>query len=113
MRDADAAEVVLAEEGLQRDGRSKLAGADQRARDLVDAAMNLLDEMLRLEKVGDAVERVVVDENGAEQRLLGLQVQRRGAIGRIGGVERGGEPASKLFNGRHGDFVRFLFLRSC
>ena len=111
LRHADAAEVVLAQERLQRDRRSELAGADQRAGDLVDAAMNLLDEMLRLEKVGDPVEGVVVDEDGAEQRLFGFEVERRGAIGGFGGVGRGGEPARELFDGRHGFFERFVFLR--
>ena len=72
LRHGDAAEIVLAEKGLQRDRRRDLAGADQRAGDLVDAAVDFLDEMLRLEEVGDAVEGVVVDQDRAEQRLLGL-----------------------------------------
>ena len=41
--------------------------------------MDRLEEMLRLEEVGDPVERLVVDEDRAEQRLLGLDVVRRGA----------------------------------
>ncbi len=88
LRHADAAEVVLAEERLQRDRRRELAGADQRAGDLVDAAMDLLDEMLGLEKVGDAVEGVVVDQDRAEQRLFGFDVERRSAIGGFGSVGR-------------------------
>ena len=38
-----------------------------------------LEEMRRLEEVGDAVERLVVDQDRAEQRLLGLDVVRGGA----------------------------------
>ena len=46
LRHADAAEIVLAEKGLQRDRRRELARADHRSRDLEDAPMDLLDEML-------------------------------------------------------------------
>src|SRR5947209_17879255 len=36
--------------------------------------------MLRLQKIRDAVERIVVDDNGAEQRLLRLDIMRRDAV---------------------------------
>ena len=39
-----------------------------------------LEEMLRLEEIGDAVERLVVDQDGAEQRLLRLDIVRRRAV---------------------------------
>ena len=49
--------------------------------------------MLRLEEARDAVVRLVVDEDGTEQRLLGLEVVGRGAegqrVGAIGGSGRG------------------------
>ena len=83
LRHGDAAEIVLAEEGLERDRRRELAGADQRARDLEDAAMDFLDEMLAPQEVRDAVEGVVVDEDRAEQRLFGLEIVRRRAIGAL------------------------------
>ena len=35
--------------------------------------------MLRLEKIGDAIKRLVIDEDRAEQRLLGLDIVRRHA----------------------------------
>ncbi|EKS26867.1 MULTISPECIES: hypothetical protein [Nitrobacteraceae] len=38
--------------------------------------------MVRLQEIGNAVEGVVVDENGAEQRLLGLDVLRKLTISR-------------------------------
>ena len=78
----DPAEIVFAEERLQRDRRGEFSRADQRARDLVDAAMDFLDEMLGLQEVGDAVPGVVVDQDRAEQRLLGLDVGGGRAIGR-------------------------------
>src|SRR5262245_58021605 len=59
--------------------------------------MNGLKEMQRFEKIGDPVERFVVDQDGAQQRLLGLYVLRRVAVLRgrrfrqlaDGGIERG------------------------
>ena len=48
--------------------------------DLVDLLVDRLEEMRRLEEVGDAVERLVVDQDGAEQRLLRLDIVRSGAI---------------------------------
>ena len=62
-------------------GVGDLVGADQLARHLIDAPVHRLEEMDRLEEVGDAVEGLVVDEDGAEQRLLGLDVLRSGAVG--------------------------------
>src|SRR5580658_3887261 len=38
--------------------------------------MDGLEEMLRLEEVGDAVKRLVIDEDSAKQRLLGLDIVR-------------------------------------
>ncbi len=46
-------------------------------RDLENAAMHLLGEVLGLEEVRHAVERVIVDKHRAEQSLLGLDVVRR------------------------------------
>ena len=68
---------------LQRDRRRELVGADQAAGKLENALMDRLEEMLRLEEVGDAVERLVIDEDGAEQRLLGLDIVRRRAERRL------------------------------
>ena len=38
--------------------------------------------MVRLQEVGNAIEGIIVDENGAKQRLLGLDVLRKLPIGR-------------------------------
>ena len=62
---------------FKRHRRRQLVGADKSAGQLVNALMDRLEEMLRLEEVGDAVERLVIDEDGAEQRLFGLDIVRR------------------------------------
>ena len=95
--------IMFAEESLERDRRRELAGADQRAGDLENAAMNFLDEMLASEEVRNAVERVVVDEDRAEQRLLGLEVVRRRAIGALLRLRLA---LRELFDGRHGRSAR-------
>ena len=99
LRHGDAAKVMIAEERLERHRRRQLAGPDQRSRDLEYAAMNFLDEVLAPQEVRDAVERVIVDEDRAEQRLFGLEVVRRRAIGAI---LRLCLALGKLFDRRHG-----------
>ena len=42
--------------------------------------MDRLKEMSGLEKVGDAVERLVIHQNRSQQRLLRLDIVRGGAI---------------------------------
>ena len=62
-----AADIDIgADEGLQRDRRRHFAGADQVARKLVDFLMDRLEEMLRIEEIGDPVEGFVIDQNGAQ-----------------------------------------------
>ena len=85
LADGQAGDVdVGRQEGLERDRRRDLAAADQAARKLVDLLMDRLEEVLRLEEVRDAVERLVVDEDGAQQRLLRLDIVRRRAEQRRG-----------------------------
>src|SRR5262249_6593418 len=43
---------------------------------VVDLLVDRLEEMPRLEKIGDAIERLVVDQDGAQERLLRLDVVR-------------------------------------
>ena len=71
------------EKGLQGDGRCKLTRADKIARKLIDLLVYRLEKMHRLQEVGDPVERLVVDEDRAQKRLLSLDIVR----GRT--VERG------------------------
>src|ERR1700749_2744974 len=61
--------------------------------------MNLLDEVLAPEEVGDPVERVIVDEDRAEQRLLRFEIMRRRAIGAFLRLRLA---LRELFDGRHG-----------
>ena len=50
--------------------------------------MQRIVEVVRLQEAGDAVMRLVVDEDGAEQRLLGFQVV--GGRPEVWRLERGG-----------------------
>ena len=50
---------------------------------LVDLAVQRIEEMDRLEEIGDAVEGLVVDQDRAEQRLLHLDVMRDLAVKRL------------------------------
>ena len=70
---------VSRQEGLQRDRGREFSRADQAAGKLENALMDVLEEMLRLEKIGDAIERLVINEDRAQQRLLGLDIVRRHA----------------------------------
>src|SRR5947209_12111640 len=73
-------DILLGQEGLQRNRRRDFAGADQLRGNLVNALVQRLGKMLRVQKIRDAVERIVVDDNGAEQRLLRLDIMRRDAV---------------------------------
>ncbi len=77
---------VARQEGLDGDRGGDLVGADELAGDLEDRLVHRLEEVLRFEKIGNAVEGFVVDQDGAEQRLLRLNVLRCGAIGLVGRV---------------------------
>ena len=65
---------MVVEEGLERYRRRLLAGADQLRRRLVDLGVDRVEEMLRQQEGRDAVVGLVVDEDGTEQGLLGLDV---------------------------------------
>ncbi len=72
------------QERLQRHRRCELAGPDKGARDLEDLLMDRLEEVRRLEKVADPIERLVVDEDRPQERLLRLDVMRRRTVRRCG-----------------------------
>jgi hypothetical protein len=72
------------QEGLDRDRRRDLAVADQAAGEFEQLLVDRLEEMLRVEKIRNPVKCLVVDEDGAEQRLLDFDVVRRGAKARLG-----------------------------
>ena len=84
LRDRHVADLLVGrQEGLQRDRVGDLAHADELGGNLEDLAVQRLVEMQRFQEIGDAVEGVVVDEDGAEQRLLGLDVVGRLAVERL------------------------------
>ena len=70
------------EEGLERDRRRPLAAEDQLRGCLVEARVQSVVEMRGLQEARDAVDRLVVDEDRAEQGLLGLEIMRRRAENR-------------------------------
>ena len=100
MRERHPGDVdVGGEECLQRDRRGELAHANEAARDVVDLAVNGLEEMLRFEKIRNAIECLVIDENSAEQSLLGFDIMGSGAIGGGRRRNRRGGCAAGFFQG--------------
>jgi hypothetical protein len=67
------------QERLERHRARDLAGSDQAGGKFVDLLVDRLEEMRRLEKIGDAIERLVVDQDSAQQRLLRFDIVRCGA----------------------------------
>ena len=76
---------VRRQERLQRHRRGELVGADQAAGKLINALMDRLEKMLRLKEVGNAIERLVIDQDSAQERLFGLDIMRRHAERRFRG----------------------------
>ena len=71
LADRHAADVGFGrQEGLQRDRRGDLAHPDQAGGGLEDGLMDRFEEVFRLQKIRNPIERVVVDQNGAEQRSV-------------------------------------------
>ena len=67
LADRHAADVGLGrQERLQRHRRRDLAHPDQAAGGLVDRLMHRLEEVLRLQEIRNPIERVVVDQDGAQ-----------------------------------------------
>ena len=81
--DRHAADVgVRRHERFQRDRRCDLAHPDQAAGGLEDGLMDRLEEVPLLEEVRHPVERIVVDEDRAQQALFRLDIVRCGSIDR-------------------------------
>ena len=114
--DGHAADVgVGRQEGLQRHGRRDLAHPDQAAGGLEDGLMQRLEEVLRLQEVGDPVEGVVVDQDRAEQALFRLDIVRRAPKDRSSRV--GGKLEDVRISQGHGggyssDWVEIGILRA-
>ena len=88
-RAADLGErAVLVEQRLERHRVGDLAALDELGDRGEDAAVHGLGEMLGPEKLGDAVEGGVVDEDCTQKRLLGLDVCRRRAVACVAVAQR-------------------------
>ena len=61
-------------------GSAVLLEPDELPRLLVDLPVQRVEEVRRLEEIGDAVEGLVVDQDRAEERLLDLDVVRNLAV---------------------------------
>ena len=64
-------------------GSAVLREPDELRRLLVDLPMQRIEEVHRLEEIGDAIEGFVVDQDRAEKRLLDLDVMRDLAMKRL------------------------------
>ena len=76
---------VARQKRLKRDRRGDLAGANKTARQLENALVDRLEEVLGFQEIGNAIERLVIDEDGTEQSLLGLDIVRCRAERRLRG----------------------------
>ena len=104
LADRHAADVGFGRhEGLQRDRGCDLAHPDQAAGGLEDGLMDRLEEVLRLQKVRHPIERVVVDQDRAQQALLRLDIVRCAPIGR--GCRVGSELEDVRIKRGHGSRV--------
>jgi hypothetical protein len=78
LRPADLGKrTVLVEQVFQGDRVGDLTPIQKLADRRVDPAMHRIAEMLGAEKLDDPAIGRVVDQDGAQQRLLGLGVRRR------------------------------------
>ena len=77
-------------------GRRLFARGDQLGGRLVDLLVQRIVEMVRLQEARHAVVRLVVDEHGAQQRLLGLKVVGGGAEGARSGARSDLQPYPAL-----------------
>src|SRR5580698_8892696 len=70
---------IRRQEGLERHRSCKLAGPDQTGCELENALVNRLEEVLVLKEVRNAIKRLVIDQDSAQQSLFGLDMVRRRA----------------------------------
>src|SRR5207344_1281360 len=83
LRDGQLADrIVSLKECLERDRRGALSRPDQLCRVVVDAPMQRIVEMLRLEEARHPVAGLVVDQDGAEKCLFRLKIMGWSAEGR-------------------------------
>ena len=66
---------------FQRHQVDGIAALAERNHLVEDAAMRIAEEVARVDQLGRVVERVVVNQDGAENGLLGFKVVRKRAFG--------------------------------
>ena len=67
---------------LQRDEIDGVVALAERDHLVEDAAMRVAEEVARVDQLGGVVERLVVDQDRAENGLLGFEIVRKRAFGR-------------------------------
>ena len=76
-RPADFVEVAGARElFLQRDEVDRVAALAEHHHPIEDAAMRVAEEVLGVDQLGGVIERLVVDQDCAEYRFLGIEAVR-------------------------------------
>ena len=78
--------LVLLDVGFQGDGAHHLAAFDQPRQRIEELAVQRIGEMFGAQELGHALIGGVVDEDGAQKRLFGLEIVRRLAQARIFGA---------------------------
>ena len=71
--------LVVLEVGLERHRVRDLSTLDHVQHGVIDSAVHGQEEVLRLQKGGDQMDGLVVDEKGAQKRLLGFKIARQRA----------------------------------
>ena len=67
----------ILEERFDGDGRRNFSCVNERRQRFINACVQRIVKMPRLQKAGNAVQALVVDQDRAQERLFGLQVVRR------------------------------------
>ncbi len=74
---------------LQRDEIDRVVPLVERHHAVEDPPVRITEEVLRVDDLGGQIERVVVDEDGAEDGPLGVEAVREGPLGRGSGIGHG------------------------
>ena len=94
--------LVLLDIGLERDGAHHLAALDQPRQRAEQLAVQGIGEMLRAQELGHPLVGGVVDQDGAQQRLLRLEIVRRLAQADVFGAGQARD-VGRVFQGLHAE----------
>ena len=95
MRTANFVQLAGARQLLQRDEVDRVMPLVERDHPIEDAAMRVAIEVAAVDDLGRQIERVVVNQDCAEHRLLGFEVVRKRVL-RCGNGSVGHERAYRL-----------------